>query len=146
MLLFAPLSGCKTYPPSIHNDEEALAFAREELEGFCSTRKCTPEEFDAPVKIEDMSSYDPKYDWFIQFSRSDNSAIGVFFVISEYKERKISFMLEADYLQRKKEKEKDRKENPWKYIHDAPKKYTPEELKRIKETHAMIKELENNEK
>jgi hypothetical protein len=74
-----PLTGCTTPPPSVHNQDEAIAIANQELKDICSTKKSDVNDFDAPDKVEDMPEYDPKYHWDIKFSQSKNTDIAVYF-------------------------------------------------------------------
>lgn len=112
LLFFA---GCSPRKPLIHNEAEAIQYSKKLLIDFCKEFKCTPEKFDAPIKVDDMTSYSKDYSWYVQFSQLSQPEIAVYFNVSPYGRYETSALLEEDYIKRKTREKKDRKENPWKY-------------------------------
>lgn len=87
---FVFIIGCSPKQISIHNDKEAITFSREKLIENCEHFHCDPKTLDAPVKVDDMTSYTKDYSWFVQFSSVSDPNIGAQFNVSKYGEYEAS--------------------------------------------------------
>lgn len=110
-LTLLSLTGCSTPQISIHNEEEAISLAKEELLNFCQSSLCEAKAFNAPIEIVDISNSKTGYQWRVEFYKKENPQVHVFVLVSDYGGHETHFLLEEQLEKRAK----DRKENPWKY-------------------------------
>lgn len=91
------VTGCtfepKEYPKTITTDEEAVEFARKELEGLCvrDSFDCSPFQDVEIITNELDEQSNSKYKWFIEFKDKNDPNKNIDFVVSEWGEREISY-------------------------------------------------------